>query len=131
MSVAADMPVLAAEMTASDLAAIIVAVASIIGVAVLVFALIALTKTLATLRLSIEELRRETLPVIDELQRTVTQANTDLERLDTLLDSATSVTNTVDSASQLAYLAFSNPIIKAIAFATGTAKAAKAFRRRD
>ncbi|HEX4906200.1 MAG TPA: DUF948 domain-containing protein [Acidimicrobiales bacterium] len=125
------MPVLAAEMTASDLAAIIVAVASIIGVAVLVFALVALTKTLATLRLSIEELRRETLPVIDELQRTVTQANTDLERLDTLLDSATSVTNTVDSASQLAYLAFSNPIIKAIAFATGTAKAAKAFRRRD
>jgi hypothetical protein len=128
---AAEMPVLAAEMTASDLAAIIVAVASIIGVAVLVFALVALTKTLATLRLSIEELRRETLPVIDELQRTVTQANTDLERLDTLLDSATSVTNTVDSASHLAYLAFSNPIIKAIALATGTAKAAKAFRRRD
>ena len=123
--------IVAAEMSASDLAAIIVAVASIIGVAVLVFALIALTRTLATLRLSIEELRRETLPVIDELQRTVTQANTDLERLDTLLDSATSVTNTVDSASQLAYLAFSNPIIKAIAFATGTAKAAKAFRRRD
>jgi predicted PurR-regulated permease PerM len=120
-----------AEMSASDLAAIIVAVASIIGVAVLVFALIALTRTLATLRRSIEELRRETLPVIDELQRTVTQANTDLERLDGLLDSATSVTNTVDSASQLAYLAFSNPIIKAIAFATGTAKAAKAFRRRD
>ena len=120
-----------AEMSASDLAAIIVAVASIIGVAVLVFALVALTRTLATLRLSIEELRRETLPVIDELQRTVTQANTDLERLDTLLDSATSVTNTVDSASQLAYLAFSNPIIKAIAFATGTAKAAKAFRRKD
>ena len=131
MIVAAEMPVVAAEMTASDLAAIIVAVASIIGVAVLVFALVALTKTLATLRLSIEELRRETLPVIDELQRTVTQANTDLERLDNLLDSATSVTNTVDSASQLAYLAFSNPIIKAIAFATGTAKAAKAFRRRD
>lgn len=131
MILAGEMPVLAAEMTASDLAAIIVAVASIIGVAVLVFALVALTKTLATLRLSIEELRRETLPVIDELQRTVTQANTDLERLDTLLDSATSVTNTVDSASQLAYLAFSNPIIKAIALATGTAKAAKAFRRRD
>jgi predicted PurR-regulated permease PerM len=125
------MPALAAEMSASDLAAIIVAVASIIGVAVLVFALVALTKTLATLRMSIEELRRETLPVIDELQRTVTQANTDLERLDTLLDSATSVSNTVDSASHLVYLAFSNPIIKAIALATGTAKAAKAFRRRD
>ncbi|MEA3019676.1 MAG: hypothetical protein QOI47_1200 [Actinomycetota bacterium] len=126
----AGMPVVVADMTASDLAAVIVAVASILGVIVLVFALISLTKTLAAVRLSIEQLRRETLPVIDELQRTVTQANTDLERLDTLLDSATSVTNTVDSASQLAYLAFSNPIIKAIAFATGTARAARAFRRR-
>ena len=73
-------------------------------------------------------LRRETLPVIDELEKTVTQANTDLARLDSLLESAGNVTQTVDSASQLVYLAFSNPVIKAIAFATGTAKAAKAFR---
>ena len=121
----------AAEMTASELAAIIVAVAAVVGVILMVFAIISLTRTLATLRLSIEELRRETLPVIDELQRTVTQANSDLERLDTLLDSATSVTNTVDSASQLAYLAFSNPVIKAIAFASGTGRALRAFRRKD
>ena len=118
-----------AEMSASELAAIIVAIASIVGVVVLVFALVSLTRTLTTLRLSIEELRRETLPVIDEMQRTVTQANADLERLDALLDSATSVTNTVDSASQLAYLVFSNPVIKAVAFASGTARAAKALRR--
>jgi hypothetical protein len=124
--------IVAAEMTASELAAIIVAIASIIGVVVLVFAMVALTRTLATLRLSIEELRRETLPVLDELQRTVVQANNDLERLDNLLDSATSVTNTVDSASQLAYLVFSNPVIKAIAFASGTARASRVFRaKRD
>lgn len=128
--IAVGMPVLAAEMSASDLAAIIVAVASVLGVVVLVLALVSLTKTLSTIRLSIEEMRRETMPVIDELQRTVSQANADLERLDTLLDSATSVTQTVDSASQLAYLAFSNPIIKAIAFASGTARAARSFRRK-
>ena len=122
--------IIAEELSASDLAAIVVAIASIVAVVLLVFALVSLTKTLTTLRLSIEELRRETLPVIDELQRTVTQANTDLERLDGLLDSAASVTNTVDSASQLAYLAFSNPVIKLLAFATGTSRAARAFRRR-
>jgi hypothetical protein len=125
------MPVLASEMSASDLAAIIVAIAAVVGVVLLVFAIVSLTRTLAAVRMSVEELRRETLPVIDELQRTVTQANTDLERLDGLLDSATSVTNTVDSASQLAYLAFSNPVIKGIAFATGSARALRAFRRRD
>jgi hypothetical protein len=122
--------VLADEMSASDLAAVIVAVAAVVGVVLLVFAIVSLTRTLTAVRLSVEELRRETLPVIDELQRTVTQANSDLERLDTLLDSATSVTNTVDSASQLAYMAFSNPVIKAIAFASGTGRAVRALRRR-
>lgn len=120
---------IAAELSAGDLAAIVVAIASVVVVVLLVFAIVSLTRTLTTLRLSIEELRRETLPVIDDLQRTVTQANSDLERLDDLLDSATSVTRTVDSASQLAYLALSNPVIKAIAFASGTARAARAFRR--
>jgi predicted PurR-regulated permease PerM len=121
--------VIAAELSASDLAAIVVAIASVVAVVLLVLALVSLTRTLQTIRLSVEELRRETIPVLDDLQRTVTQANADLERLDGLLDSASSVTQTVDSASQLAYLALSNPIIKAIAFATGTAKAARAFRR--
>jgi predicted PurR-regulated permease PerM len=124
-------PVLAEEMTAGDLAAIVVAIASVVAVVLLVFAIVSLTRTLSVMRHSIEELRRETLPVIDDLQRTVTQANSDLARLDDLLDSASSVTKTVDSASQLAYLAFSNPLIKAIAIASGTARAARAFRRRD
>jgi hypothetical protein len=122
---------LASEVSWTDLAAVVVSIASIIGVVLLIVAIVSLTRTLAMIRLSVEELRRETLPVIDDLQRTVTQANTDLERLDTLLDSATSVTNTVDSASQLAYLAFSNPVIKAVAFAAGTGRALRAFRRRD
>ena len=123
--------VLADELSASDLAAIIVAVAAVVGVILLVFALVSLTRTLTAVRLSVEQMRRETLPVIEDLQRTVSQANSDLERLDGLLESATSVTNTVDSASQLAYLVFSNPVIKAIAFASGTGRAVRAFRRRS
>lgn len=119
----------AAEMSAADLAAIIVAIASVVAVVLLVLIVVAVNRTLTSLRLTIEQFRRETLPVVDELHRTVTTANTELARLDGLLDSATSVTATVDSASHLAYLAFSNPVIKAMALATGTAKAAKALRR--
>jgi hypothetical protein len=122
-------PMPAAEMSAADLAAIIVAIASVVAVVLLVLIVVAVNKTLTSLRLTIEQFRRETLPVVDELHRTVTTANTELARLDGLLDSATSVTATVDSASHLAYLAFSNPVIKAMALATGTAKAAKALRR--
>jgi hypothetical protein len=122
--------VFAADMSAADLAAIIVAIASVVAVVLLVFVVVAVNRTLASLRLSIEQLRRETLPVVDELHRTVITANAELERLDTFLESATSVSATVDSASHLAYLAFSNPLIKGMALATGTAKAAKALKRR-
>src|SRR5213078_1275316 len=120
---------LVADMSASDLAAVIVAIASVVAVVLLIFMVIAVNRTLTTMRISIEEVRRETLPVVDELHRTVITANAELERLDGLIESASSVTATVDSASYLAYLVFSNPVIKAIAFGTGTARAAKSLRR--
>ena len=89
-------PMFADELSAADLAAIVVAIASVVGVVLLVFLVVAVNRTLATVRLSVEQLRRETLPVVDELHRTVVTANSELERLDGLLDSASSVTATVD-----------------------------------
>jgi hypothetical protein len=118
-----------AEMTAGDLAAVIVAITSVVAVVLLIVALVAVSRTLTALRLTIEQMRRETVPVLSELQRTVTAANVELEKIDGLLDSAAGVTATVDSASHLAYLAFSNPLIKGLALATGAARAAKALRR--
>jgi uncharacterized protein YoxC len=93
-------------------------------------ALAALTKTMRTLRETIEQLRRQTLPVVADLQGTVHQANAELERVDGLLVSAESISATVDSASRLAYLALSNPVIKLLAFGAGTARASRRFRRR-
>ena len=121
---------IAAELSGSDVAAIIVGIASIVAVVLLVIAVVSLTRTLTAVRLSVEQLRRETLPVVNELHRTVERANGDLDRMDDLLESAQSVTSTVDAASHLAYLAFSNPLIKVMAIGTGTARAARALRRR-
>jgi hypothetical protein len=117
-------------MDASDAAAVVVAVASALAVAVLLYAIVALNRTLAQLRSAIEDLRRETLPVVTEMRLAVSQANVELERVDNLLGTAESISSTVDSASRLAYLAFSNPVIKGIAFASGTGRAARRFRRR-
>ena len=58
---------LVADMSASDLAAVIVAIASVVAVVLLIFIVVAINRTLTTMRMSIEELRRETLPVVDEL----------------------------------------------------------------
>ncbi len=89
-----------------------------VAVVVLLWAVVALTRTMGELRRSVEEIRREALPVVAELRSTVGQANAELDRVDTLLGTAENVTATVDSASRLAYLAFSNPVIKTLAFAS-------------
>jgi hypothetical protein len=118
--------------SASDLAAVIVAAASVVAVVLLAVGVVALLRTLRALRDVAHLLRTETVPVLDDLRDTVDAANGEIERLDQLVTTAESVTGTVDSASRLAYIAMANPVIKGVAFASGTAKAARRFRgRRD
>lgn len=113
-------------MSGGEVAAIIAAVAGAILVVGLLFALASFTATLKAMRTTVEELRRETVPLVTDLRQTLEQANAELVRVDGLLVTAESLGTTVDSASRLAYLAFSNPVIKAMAFGAG---ARGAFRR--
>ena len=110
---------------------IAIGLAALAGLLVLFlcFALSSLLKTLRGLRVAVEELRREAVPLVSDLRVTVAQANNELARVDTLLGTAESISQTVDSASRLAYLAFSNPVIKVLAFGSGTARATRRFRK--
>lgn len=116
-------------MDAGEWAAVIVSVVAAIAVVGLLLALAALVRTLAVLRTTVDELHQKTIPLVNDMHTTVRQANNDLVRVDALLESAESITSTVDSASRLAYLAFSNPVIKALAFAGGTGRAIRRVRR--
>src|SRR6202022_328587 len=89
-----------------------------------------MARTLRAIRETTDELRQQTLAMLAEMRGTVGQANTELERVDTLLGTAESISTTLDSASRLAYLAFSNPVIKVLAFGAGTSRAARRLRRR-
>jgi hypothetical protein len=117
--------------SATELASLIVAIASVVAVVLLAFALVSITKTLRAVRATVELLRSEMVPVVVELGDTVRSANSELERLGVVIGTAESIGGTVDSASRLAYLAFSNPVIKTMAVASGTARAARRFRRTD
>jgi uncharacterized protein YoxC len=117
-------------MTATELAAIIVTISSVVAAVVLVFGLIALHRTLKELRHAVEELRTETATVVAEMRDTVYAANYELNRVDDLLGTAESIGGKVDSATRVAQVAFSTPVIKSLALASGTGKAAKSFRRR-
>ena len=117
-------------MTSTELAALIVAIASVVAVVLLAVGLVSITKTLKAVRQAVELLRTETVPVMTDLGDTVRAANAELERVDGILGTAENISGTVDSASRLAYLAFSNPVIKGLALASGTGRAARRFRRR-
>jgi hypothetical protein len=97
--------------SASDLAAVIVATASVVAVVLLAVGVVALLRTLRALREVAHLLRTETVPVLDDLRSTVDAANGEIERLDRLVTMA-------------------NPVIKGVAFASGTAKAARRLRGR-
>ena len=117
-------------MSGGEVAAVIGAVAAVIIAVGFLFALFSLTRTLQTLRLTVEELRRETMPLVSDMRVTVKHATGELERVDGILTTAESVGATVDSASRLFYLFFSNPVIKMLAVGSGTARAANRLRRR-
>lgn len=117
-------------MTATELAALIVAIASVVAVVLLTLCLASIAKTLRAVRDAVELFRDETVPVMIDLGDTVRSANAELERVDGLLGKAESIGGTVDSASRLAYLAFSNPVIKTMAVASGTSRAARRLRNR-
>jgi len=123
-------PICSGPVTAGEIAGVIgtaVGTILIVGFAV---AFVGLLRTLRTLVVAIEQLRAEVVPLAGQWRRTVDQANAELTRVDGLLDTAESVSGTLDSVSRLTYLTFSNPMIKFLALATGTGRAVRRFRRR-
>ena len=115
--------------TTTDAAAIAVAVVAGVAMVALVVAVVSLVRTLKALQDVVDTLRDDTIPLVSDMQETVRRANTDLERAGAVLQTAESIGATLDSASRLAYLAFSNPVVKAMAFGAGTTRAYRRLRR--
>ena len=106
-------------MTAGDLAAVLVSAVAVTAVVVLALVMQSMLRTLRELRAALDELTRETLPMLGELRDTVREAGAEVERVDHLLEAAESISATVDSASRLGYLAFRAPLIRVVAFWRG------------
>jgi len=120
---------LLAEMSAGDLAAVVVTICSIAAVIAILFALQRTLSTLRQVRRTMDELHDRSLPLVDELADTVGATNAEVERIDRLVGSAESISQTVDATSKLAYRALSAPVIKTVAITSGASRAAKRLRR--
>ena len=81
-------------MSPGEVAAMIVAVSVGIAVVGLLFTMAAAVRALSMFRRSVQEITRETLPLIADMHAGIKQANADLMKLDTVLDTAESISTT-------------------------------------
>jgi predicted PurR-regulated permease PerM len=115
-------------MSGSEVAAVVVAVTAGVALTVLVVVLVHLLRTVRRLQDTVEELRVESLAAVEQLEEAARATNQERERVDNLLRSAESLTDTVDSATRLAYLTVGSPVVKGLALATGANQAYRRFR---
>jgi hypothetical protein len=117
--------------TAGELALVLGTVLCAIGFAALIVVLMRVLDSLGALRTEVEHLRQETGPLLDELRSSLETARDDLDRFDRVLGSAESISNNMEGVSRVARAAFSAPVIKTVALASGTSRAARRFRRKE
>jgi hypothetical protein len=114
-------------MSADHVAALVTAIVACLTSVVLVGVVVVLARRVRELGRAVDELRGETVPLVHDARVVVDQAATEMVRVGDVLDSAEAVSATVDSASRLAYRAFSNPVVKLLAYSTGLGSALRRF----
>lgn len=114
-------------MSVGDIAGLLAAAAFLILVGVLAVPLIKLGRVLDTASDSLRDVTQHTLPVIDEAAQTVTTANGQLAKIDTMTTAAAETTQNVSAMTSLVAATVGAPLVKAAAFSL----AVRGFFRRD
>jgi uncharacterized protein YoxC len=87
-----------------------------------------LARTVREVGTALDELRTQTMPLLADTRAALRKAEGANRKTDVLIDTATSVTETLDSATKLAHSVLSNPLVKVLSFFTGTKHAARRLR---
>lgn len=118
-------------MRTADLLTVLVAVVAL-GLAVTCAVLaVRLLLAVRALRAATDAIEHEAVPAVVELRAAVRQAGREVDRLDDLVEVATAIGTKVDTATDATYRALTSPVIKGVAIASGTRRAARRLRRAD
>jgi len=115
-------------LTGGDVALIILA--AFWGVLVLFLALMLLTlfRVLESTKTLVDGIRDETVPLLGEFRTTVVSVNKELDRVDTIMESAGKISKSAERITSVVEQTVSSPLIKVVAFSAGAARAVKRFR---
>jgi len=105
-----------------DTALTIVAVFWAVLVLGLLVVLLNTFRVLESTKMSIDTMREEVVPLLREVQGTVERTNRELDRVDTMLVSATEIVGRVEKLSGLAEQAAASPLVKIISVGAGLKK---------
>lgn len=111
-------------------AAIIAAVAWAVLVIILVVVMANVFRLLESVKLLVDGIRQETVPLLGEVTTTVSSVNKELERVDGMVESAGHIVKSAERISSLVEHAVSSPLIKVIGFGAGAQRAVRRLRKR-
>jgi uncharacterized protein YoxC len=117
--------------SAGELAVVVAAVLCALGFAALVVVLTRVLQATRELRDELTWLREDTQPLLEDMRTAIDDARDDLDRFDRLIGSAEAISTRVDGASRVTRMALSAPVIKTVALASGTSRAASRLRRKE
>ena len=117
-------------MSAGQLAAAALIMGTAVVVVGLLFTMAYAIRAIAVFKRSVQTVTERTLPLIADMHTSIQQNGAELARVDTLLNTADSISATMDSAARIAYNTVSNPVVKALSAGTGIARAYRGFLRR-
>jgi hypothetical protein len=110
-------------MSGWDVAGIIIAVFWAILVCFLAYMLVHVARVLRETTVLVSEVTEQTVPLLGEVTATVTNANAQLVRIDSITSSVQHVAANASKLSTLLAATLGNPLVKTAAFAYGVRKA--------
>jgi len=116
-------------MSAADTVVLIAAIVACIAALVGVVAAFVLVGQVRRFERAVETLRGETLAMVHDAHQAIDHASTGIARVGAILEDTESVTATVESAGRLAERAFTNPVVKLLAYRAGTAGTIRRLRQ--
>ncbi len=118
-------------MDALDLLTVLCGVLALGAAVALTLASSRLLRAAHSLEAAASEFSAAAVPAAELLRSAAEQALDEVDRVDALVEVAAAIGDRVDSATEVTYRALTSPVIKGVAFASGTRRAAQRLRGRD
>ncbi len=118
-------------MDALELLTVVCAVLALAAAAALSLLCARVWQAASALDHAVSSFTDQVAPAVDELRLAASAAVGEVERLDDLLEVANAVGDRLDTATEATYRALTSPVIKGVAFASGTRRVAQRLSGRD